>query len=892
MNRAKGLSWLGIGVISLSVYACSDGSDVVNGGHGGDTSSGGSAGSSAGTPAAGGSNGGAAVNGGNGVGGATGGNGGAPNMGGAAGNGGGSAGSSGGGSGPVPVYEQDDPNLVPLETAFQRVRIPVSVNKAMQIDIDNDENVYFLEREGAVRIWKTSSGEVTDAGQIDTFSGNEDGALGFALDPAFAENHHVYIYYSSGTSMEQKLSRFDIIDDQLRLESEKVLFTVPDDREVQWHVSGGLAFDSKGNLLVSLGDNTNPFESQGYAPIDEGNGVGSSGGAAGQYGGDRHLYDSQRTAANSKDLRGKILRITPTADGKYAIPAGNLWTADKGRPEIYVMGDRNPFRIAVDPANDWLYWGEVGPDAAENADALDTRGPRGYDEFNQAKQAGFFGWPYCIADNKPYVHFNFQTQTSGEKFNCAAPVNNSPHNTGEKNLPAAQPAWIYYSYGSGQYPELGTVGGRTAVMGAVFRWKAGGSINKLPRYYDGSKFLMEYSRGWINEARTDADGKVTKIVPFLPAQKWTELVHMRVSPSGVMYIAQYGSDSTVYRINYIGNNNQPPIAVAKGSVDSGPTPLTVQFSSAGSSDPEGKPLTFSWDFDGDGKSDSSDANPSHQFATAGSFNVKLTVSDGQAMNGSASTTVNVVAGNTRPVVTVTSPPAGAFVGQGQKIDYTVSVTDAEDGATPNAIPCSSVTVTPALGHDIHEHDGTPTSGCTGTFTAATGLINTENTWEVLNVKYQDKGAGALSLLGAGKVRLHFKRIEAEHYDRQGEANDVMTQDTMDTGGGRNVGWINDGSYICFNEMNFKNITSITYRVASAGSGGKMVIHQDTPTGTVVGTSADIPVTGDWQKWQDVTVPMSDPGGTHKYCFRAERNPGDKLLFNLNYFDFDGAGVSY
>jgi cytochrome c len=876
LNRT---SRLGLGAIALA-YACSDGSDQI------DHASGGGAGGSAGianpTAGAGGSVSGGSANGGNATGGTAAPNSGGPNGGAPNGGGGGLAG--GGGQVPVPVYEQDDPTLIPPETAFQRVRVPVSLNKAMQIDIDADENVYILERDGAVRIWKPS-GEVVDAGQLDTFSGNEDGALGFALDPDYANNHYVYIYYSSGTAMEQKLSRFMLHADTLHLDSEKVLFTVPDDREVMWHVSGGLAFDSKGNLFVSLGDNTNPFESQGYAPIDEGVLVANDANSK-----DRHLYDSQRTAANSKDLRGKILRISPKDDGTYTIPAGNLWTADKGRPEIYVMGDRNPFRIAIDPANDWLYWGEVGPDAAENGDALETRGPRGYDEFNQAKQAGFFGWPYCIADNKPYVHFDFQTQTSGAKFDCSAPVNNSPHNTGEKTLPAAQPAWISYSYGSGQYPALGTTGGRTAVMGAVYRWKPGGSINKVPRHYDGSKFLMEYSRGWINEARTDADGKLTSLEVFLPASKWTELISMRISPSGVMYIAQYGADSTVYRLNYVGNNNQPPVAVAKASVDSGPTPLNVSFSSAGSVDPEGKPLTFAWDFQGDGTVDSTDANPSFQYTTAGSFNVKLTVSDGQAMNATASASVNVVAGNTRPVVTVTSPPAGAFVGQGQKVDYAISVTDAEDGATPGAIPCTSVIATSALGHDNHEHDGTPTPGCSGTFTTASGLINTENTWQVLNVTYKDKGAGPLSLLGAAKVRLHFKRIEAEHYERQGEANDVMTQDTMDVGGGRNVGWINDGSYLCWNEMNFKNITSITYRVASAGSGGRIAIHQDSVAGALVGTKADVPVTGNWQTWQDVTVPVTDPGGTHKYCFLFEKNAGDELLFNLNYIDFTGAGV--
>ena len=56
--------------------------------------------------------------------------------------------------------------------------------------------------------------------------------------------------------------------------------------------------------------------------------------------------------------------------------------------------------------------------------------------------------------------------------------------------------------------------------------------------------------------------------------------------------------------------------------------------------------------------------------------------------------------------------------------------------------------------------------------------------------------------------------------------------------------------------------------------------------------AMIPVTGDWQTWQDVTVPVTDPSGTHKYCFVFKRNPNDKLLFNLNWIDFIGAGVSH
>ena len=58
------------------------------------------------------------------------------------------------------------------------------------------------------------------------------------------------------------------------------------------------------------------------------------------------------------------------------------------------MGNRNPYRIAVNKETGTVYWGEIGPDAGEDS----PRGPRGYDEFNQAKEAGFYGWPYFIGN--------------------------------------------------------------------------------------------------------------------------------------------------------------------------------------------------------------------------------------------------------------------------------------------------------------------------------------------------------------------------------------------------------------------------------------------------------------------------------------------------------------
>ena len=102
--------------------------------------------------------------------------------------------------------------------------------------------------------------------------------------------------------------------------------------------------------------------------------------------------------------------------------------------------------------------GDYGPDAGTtNAD----RGPQGCVEYNVINEPGNYGWPYCIRDNVPYNDYDFATSTSGAKFNCAAPVNNSPNNTGLTNLPPAQPAprvdGLHASATRG-FPDLGTGG--------------------------------------------------------------------------------------------------------------------------------------------------------------------------------------------------------------------------------------------------------------------------------------------------------------------------------------------------------------------------------------------------------------------------------------------------
>src|SRR5690606_13929418 len=154
---------------------------------------------------------------------------------------------------------------------------------------------------------------------------------------------------------------------------------------------------------IGMGDFTR--EPTGYAAIDERKGNEHS--------------DAQRTASNSNDYRGKILRIHPQPDGTYIIPDHNLFPKDgsEGRPEIYIMGCRNPYRFSIDPVSNHLFWGDIGPDAGKDS----LRGPRGYDEINQTNKAGFYGWPYLVADNKPYRDYDYEAQKIGEPFNPAGP---------------------------------------------------------------------------------------------------------------------------------------------------------------------------------------------------------------------------------------------------------------------------------------------------------------------------------------------------------------------------------------------------------------------------------------------------------------------------------------
>ena len=280
---------------------------------------------------------------------------------------------------------------------------------------------------------------------------HEDGLLGLAVDPNFSENQWIYLFYSPEIDeATQHVSRFSLKEG--KLSEEKIMMKIPLIRKC-CHSGGSLEFGKDGLLYIGVGDNTNPFESSGYAPIDER--------------ADRKLYDAQRSASNTNDLRGKILRIKPESDGTYSIPEGNLFPegTENCRPEIFVMGCRNPFRFSIDSKTNYVYWGDVGPDAG----ATDNlRGPSGMGEFNQAKKAGYYGWPYSRGNNQMYFDYDFEKSKSIARFDPNNIINDSPNNTGIKKLPPIQESMIWFSYKeSKEFPWLGS-GGVNPMSGPIY----------------------------------------------------------------------------------------------------------------------------------------------------------------------------------------------------------------------------------------------------------------------------------------------------------------------------------------------------------------------------------------------------------------------------------------
>ncbi|MGW2171570.1 carbohydrate-binding protein [Streptomyces sp. NPDC001705] len=771
---------------------------------------------------------------------------------------------------------------------YQQVQMATGaaeLGEPMSLTVLPDRSVLHTSRDGTIRR-TDAAGNTKQAGKLDVYTHDEEGLQGIAVDPDFSVNRYVYVYYSpklntpagdapvTGSAADFEawkghlnLSRFTLkADGTLDTAAEKVILEVPNDRGQCCHVGGDIDFDAAGNLYLTTGDDTNPFDSAGYAPIDERS--------------DRNpQFDAQRSSGSTNDLRGKLLRIKPTADGGYTVPAGNLFAPGtaRTRPEIYAMGFRNPFRMSVDRPTGIVYLGDYGPDAGGTAS---DRGPGGQVEFNRITGPGNYGWPYCTGTNtavETYNEYTFPNGPSGTKYDCGGgPANNSFRNSGQAKLPPAKPSWIKYGL-EGSPPEFG--GGSESPMGGeVYRYDpALNSSVKFPQALNGRFFATEFGRQWIKAVEVTGNGGYGAIEDF----PWngTQVMDSDFGPDGALYVLDYGTggnNQALYRIEYLAGSNRNPVAKASADRTSGGLPLTVKFSSQGSSDPEGTPLTYSWDF-GDG-STSTQADPSHTYTTKGTYRPTLTVKDTEGLTGTAS--LVVTAGNTAPSVTLQQPLNGQLFSFGDTIPFRTQVSDPEDGS----IDCSKVKVTYLLGHDSHTHAITSTNGCSGSLTIPVDgeHDSAANLYGVLDAEYTDSAG----LTTHSQRTLQPRHRQAEHFSAQ---SGVQPAAHGNAEGGNTVGFTDDGDWISFKPYALAGASGFSARVSSGGVGGTLEVRAGSATGTLLGRAA-VPVTGGWETFTDVSAPLSQvpPDSTELYLvFRGPTGQGN--LFDVDAFTFTTGG---
>lgn len=581
-----------------------------------------------------------------------------------------------------PKQQSEEKSYVkPDEDRFTIEVLTTNVNQPMQLIPLDDGRVIFIEKVGKIKVFDPKDNSTTVIGDIPvnlyyseefTTAGGrydaDDGLHGIALDPNFKNNHFVYLYYSpEGDDPKSVLARYTLKDDRIDPNSQIILLEWRTQRNRCCHFGGGMVFDANGNLLVAIGDNT----ALGTAPEDAPR---------------KEVYDPQRTAGNSNDLRGSILRIHPEEDGSYTIPEGNIFSVgiENARPEIYIMGVRNPMRLNIDSNTGWLYWGEVGPST---------------DEFNLAKEAGQFGWPYFIADNEPEIGID----SLGNKANPNRIKNTSPLNTGIEELPSSPvPALIWYDRSiSDSFPIPGT-GSLSAIGGPVYRQNDFENPQRpFPAYYEGKWFVTDFVRGWILVVETDDEGNYLSMEHFLPNVLFKGPIDMKFGADGDLYVLEYSRepyvesppDARLIRIKY-NDGNRVPVANAEISQRGGPIPFELELFGDESYDPDEDQLSFLWDISSDNgyHNVANTSNPALFITEVGNYQAKLIVSDAGGLKDS--THVTFVAGNSPPEVEVQILSGGnkSVYLEESTVKFDISIKDFEDNKLASGLNSENINV--------------------------------------------------------------------------------------------------------------------------------------------------------------------------------------------------------
>jgi len=400
-------------------------------------------------------------------------------------------------------------------------------------------------------------------------------------------------------------------------------------------------------------------------------------------------------------LCGKVLRIDPrTGNGLASNPYFDAANPRSPQSRIWATGLCNPFRMSLRPGSGAtdpaagnpgaLYIGDVGYSKFEEIDIVTTKGQN-------------FGWPFYEGMGRGSDEFWWNN--GGIPYRPANPV--SPA-FAWRQTGTARRGTALYPLGQAPFAISGLSG--NCALGGEFH-PGGGNY---PAAYQNRYFFSDYGTGWVVGARFDAANEPEEngLVSVARGGFIPGVACMAFNPADKnLYYMRFGAGTSIRRIVYAGAVNQPPVARISADRIAGASPLTVAFSASQSTDPDGQPLTYVWNF-GDGTT-AAGLTPTHTFTTTasgpGSFTVTLTVSDNAGSTAQARQVISLR--NTAPVIAGTSLDALTRFdnSQAQTLSLAATVADAE---TPNAQLTYKWSA--YLYHNAHRHHDLDINAPTGT----------------------------------------------------------------------------------------------------------------------------------------------------------------------------------
>ena len=595
--------------------------------------------------------------------------------------------------------------------------------------------VFVGEKGGIVKVFDSTS-DPTPTQVVDLQTRVQDfwdrGLLGLAVDPGFgtAGRNFIYVLYThdfnpegsptswgdgcptppgpttDGCTVTGNLSRI-AVDPATGVATapEQPLITDQWCQQYPSHSVGHLAFGPDGNLYVTGGDGASftnadwgQFGGSAGSPTPAnpcGDPPGPVGTALSPPGAEGGALRSQspRRVAGPVLLSGAVLRVDPaTGNGVAGNPMYNSQTPSSNASRIIGYGLRNPFRFTFRPGTSELWVGDVGWNTWEEVNRMTSSTP--------AVPANF-GWP-CYEGAGRMSSYDSANLTICENLYT------------DTTRPATGP---YYAYNHSASVVSGD--GCPTTQGSVISAISFYSGGSYPGTYNGALFFGDHSRNCIWAMLPGGSGlpSASDLRAFVVDPN-SHPVDLAADPaSGDLFYANFDGGQ-IRRIQYTAGNN-PPLAVASANPTSGPAPLTVQFTGSGSSDPDGDALSYSWDLNGDGSyGDSTAANSSFTYTTAGTYQVTLRVTDARgASSVSAPVTITVGGGNTAPTPVIDTPASSLTWAVGDPIGFSGHATDTQDGA----LPASALTWEFILHHcttGCHTHlQETRTGVASGTFAA-------------------------------------------------------------------------------------------------------------------------------------------------------------------------------